>query len=172
MDEHLHRNLRRWAAADAEGRDDDADEACRVVFTAAAREPVLSPEFTARTLAALAAARAADRQRARRARRLALAGSVAASVALVYFGGGLAAAGLSAALRLVFDVLVTATVSVANGMQAGTGLWGLLTSLGRAAAAFVREPVVTVAMLAMQGIAMVALVALQRYFGTDRESLK
>lgn len=172
MDDDLNRRYRRWHEAEAGGRDEDADTACLAVFAAMEREPAMSADFPARTLAAIAAATAGDRRRARRTRRAMMGGGIAAATAAVYTGGGLAISAASAALVGAIDLLVNLTVRVAGGMQAGTDVWSVLAGLGRALAAFVADPAVTVAILAMQGIAMAALIALHRLLGSDRESLK
>jgi hypothetical protein len=78
---------------------------------------------------------------------------------------------LSATVARGLDALVAIVVSVASGRD-GSGLWTVLTSLGRAAAAFAANPTVTVAIFAMQAIAIGALVALQRLLGSDGESFK
>jgi hypothetical protein len=48
----------------------------------------------------------------------------------------------------------------------------MLTSLGRAAAAFAANPTVTFTFLALQALAIAALVALHRLLGSDWESFK
>jgi hypothetical protein len=48
----------------------------------------------------------------------------------------------------------------------------VVSSLGRASAAFIADPTVTITMLAIQGIAIAALVALRRLLGSDREFLE
>lgn len=172
MDEDLTRHYQRWRDADAAARVDDADGACRAVFTGIAREPAVSSGFVAGTLAAIALATARDRARARRLRRASLVGSVAAAVAVLYVGGAWITSGLSAMLVGLLNLLVGATVQAATGVQTGLDVWSVLASLGRAAAAFVANPTVTIAMFAMQGIAMAALLALQRLLGSERESPK
>ncbi len=56
MDEDLKRQLQRWQDAEADGRDDEADGLCRTLVSDAAREPLLSREFTA-SMAVLCAIR-------------------------------------------------------------------------------------------------------------------
>jgi hypothetical protein len=51
-------------------------------------------------------------------------------------------------------------------------VWSLLTALGRATAAFVADPRVTIAMLVFQVVAVAALTALHRLLGPEREWLK
>ena len=53
----------------------------------------------------------------------------------------------------------------------GADSWNVVSNLGRAAAAFAASPSVTMVILAMQGVAFVALVALQRLLRSDTESL-
>ena len=168
----MTRRYRRWRDAEAGGRQDEADAACRAVFDDVRQDPVLPFDFTARTLAAVAEATARDRRRARQTRRTAATAGIAGAGLAVYAGGPWALGVFSTLLVHAIDLLVRLTVSLANGMEAGTDLWGVLASLGRALAAFVANPAVTVAIFAMQGIAMAALLALHRLLGSDRESLK
>jgi hypothetical protein len=172
MDDDLTRQYQRWREADDAGRDEDADAACRATFAALGREPAVSSDFTARTLSAVATVMARDARRARRVRRATLAGGVAATVAGVYIGGAWVLSTSSALLVRLLDLLVGLTVRAATGIQAGADIWSVLASLGRAAAAFVSDPAVTIAMFAMQGIAMAGLIALQRLLRSDREFLK
>lgn len=172
MDEELTRRYRRWLDADEEGLDDEADAACRAVYAARLPEPRVSQDFAARTADAVAAAAVRDSAAARRTRRATITGSIAAAVAGIYLGGPWAISMLSALLIGTIDLLVGATVRVASGVGAGNDMWTLLSGLGRATAAFAANPAVTVAMLAMQGIAMAALIALHRLLGPDTESVK
>ena len=70
------------------------------------------------------------------------------------------------------NLLVAMVVWFANGPDVRTGVWSVLTGLGRAAAAFVADPRVTVAMLVFQVVAVAALAALHRLLGPEREWLK
>jgi hypothetical protein len=90
----------------------------------------------------------------------------------LYFGAGLIVSALSTAMVGLLDVLVTVVVRGANAADQGANVWGVLFGLGRAAAAFLTEPKVTVTLLAIQGIAAAALFALQRLLGADAESFK
>jgi hypothetical protein len=172
MDEDLKGQLQRWQDAEADGRDDEADGLCRMLVSGAAPEPALSREFTASTLAAIGEARVRDARRAGRVRRWALLGGIAASVAGLYAGGPWMLSLASGAVIGAINLLVKTTVWLVSVMQTGTDVWSVLAGLGRATAAFVANPAVTVAMLAMQGIAIAALIALQRLLGADRESFK
>ena len=172
MPEDLTRHLERWREADEQGREADADAACLALFEASPQDPAISTGFTARTLAAVTAAREHDRVRARRVRRATLAGVVGTSAAGLYLAGPWMLSGLSALVLGSIKVLVGVAVTIASGLQTGADLWTILATLGRAAAAFAAEPRVTVVMIAMQAVAMLALVALQRLLGSDRESLK
>jgi len=172
MDDELIRRYQRWLDADEHGRDDEADAACRTIFAAALSEPKVPADFAVRAAEAIAHARVRDAAAARRTRRATVAGSLAAAAAGIYLGGPWALSALSALLVGALDLFVGATVRVASGMDTGSDLWSLVSGLGRAAAAFVANPAVTAAMLAMQGIAMAALVMLHRLLGPDRESLK
>ena len=172
MDDDTLWRYRRWLEADAHERDEEADAACRSVFSTGRPDPPVSSEFTARTMAAVATTTAAERRRAVRTRRAAVVGGLAAVTTGLYAGGSWALGVLSGMLVGIIDLLVALTVRLATGAHAGTDIWTVLASLGRAGAAFVSDPAVTVAMIAMQGIAMAALIVLQRLLGSDRESLK
>jgi len=63
-------------------------------------------------------------------------------------------------------------VNGAAGIQAGADLWSLAGSMARAASAFVADPKVTFVLLVLQGLAIAALVTLQRLLGSDGESFK
>jgi len=172
MDEHLTWRYRRWHEADENGHDEDADAACKAVFAAVGREPVVSADFASRTVAAVAAATARDVRRARRTRRVTTGVAVVAGAVGVYAAGGWALSMFSSVLVRVLDVLVGVTVRAVVGLQAGTDVWTVLANLGRAAAAFAADPSITVAIFAMQAIAMAALIALRRLLDPDRGSFK
>src|SRR5437868_220027 len=103
-------NYRRWRAAEDSERDDDADVAFRTVFQGAMPEQPVSPEFTARTMSAVAVAAAHDRRRARRLRAAVLTGSGIAATTAVYFGTGWAISVAAAALVGVINMLIAAAV--------------------------------------------------------------
>jgi hypothetical protein len=171
MDEELSRSYVRWRDAERRGRDDEADAAFGAVFGAVpAREP--SAEFTRRVVQAVAATAARDARHARRVRIAALAGGAIGGAAAVYFGAGLAMSALSNGLVWLVDALVAATVRSVSAIENGADVWTVLASLGRAAAAFVADPKVTFTMVAIQGIAVAALFALQRLLGADGESFE
>jgi hypothetical protein len=69
----------------------------------------------------------------------------------------------------VVSLLIDSIVGIAKNAETGVDLWSLARNLGRAAAAFMSSPAVTVSIILIQGIAMVALIALQRLLGSDRE---
>jgi hypothetical protein len=168
----LNRQLQRWHDADADDREDDADAACSALFAAVTREPVVRAAFAAETLTAIEAAMASDTRRAKRVRRAAIISSVAAAGVGIYTGGSWLLWALSSILVGGIELLIGTIVRVIGAVQGGADLWTLISALGRAAGAFVTDPTVTVVILALQGIAMAALVALQRLLGSDRESLK
>jgi hypothetical protein len=105
-------------------------------------------------------------------RRLVITGSVVAAVVGIYTGGAWILWALSSILVGGIELLVGTIVRVIGAVQGGADLWTLMSALGRAAGAFVTDPTVTVVIVVLQGIAMAALVALQRLLGSDRESLK
>ena len=161
-----------WRAAEQSDRDDDADRAFRTVFqTAMPQEPV-SPQFTTRTMAAVAAAAAGDARRARRVRAGVLAGTAVATTAAVYLGSGWVISLASAAFIGLLNMLIAATVRGAAAFQTGAGVWSVLASLGRAAAALAADPNVTFAMIAISAVAVAALLALQQLLGSDGESFQ
>jgi hypothetical protein len=172
MDEDLVRSLRRWREADEIGDDDEADAACRAVFASGLTERPVSLEFPARTLAAIDAARSADRLRSRRMRQWLLGGGLVGGSAAAYYGSGWVVAAITGFVVGLLNVFIGGTVRVATGIQSGVDAWSVFSGLGRAFAAFISDPTVTVAMLAMQAIAVAALIALQRLLGSHTESFK
>jgi hypothetical protein len=172
MDDELIRGYHRWRSAEEDGRDEDADAAFATVFRGAVPEETVSANFTALTLAAVSAAAAHDAQRARRTRRLLMPVGVTAVAVGIYFGAGFVGSLLSGAVVGLLDLVVGGVVGAAGGVRTGTDLWSVLSSLGRALGAFISSPTVTVTILAIHGIAISALVALQRLLGTDGESFR
>lgn len=170
MDERLDRLYSRWQAADAAGRDDDADAVFRALADAVTPPRLVPPQFTQRTTAAIAAALAADARRTRRAKRTLVWGGIAGGLVAAYFGAGPLLSVLSTTLVVALDWVVQAIVWVATGHD--FSLWSVLNSLGRASAAFIVDPKVTVIMLMIQGLAIAALVALRRLLGSEREFIE
>jgi hypothetical protein len=169
---HIPGSYERWRAADESGRDDDADWAFKTVFqTAVTGEPVAA-DFTKRTMEALAAASARDARRARHTRAAVLTATLTGAVAALYFGTGWAIAMLSTVFVGLVNLVIAVIVRGAGAMDTGAGFWTVLGSVGHAVAAFVADPKVTVAILAIQAVAIAALVALQRLLGSDRESFE
>ena len=162
----------RWRAAEESERDDDADWAFRTVFHTAMPEQAVSPEFAARTMAAVAAAAARDARRMQRVRAGAITGAAVATIAAIYFGTGWAISLASAAFVGLLNVLISTAVRGADAFQTGAGVWSVLASLGRAAAALAADRNVTFAMIAISAVAIAALLALQRLLGSDRESFQ
>jgi hypothetical protein len=160
----------RWRAAEAGERDDDADWAFRTVFQTTVSEPPVSSDFTERTIAAIAAAAARDARRARRVRAGVLTGTAVAVAAAVYFGTGWAVSLASTAFIALLNMVIAGTVRGASSFQIGAGVWPVLASLGRAAAALATDPKVTFAMIAISAVAVAALLALQRLLGSDEET--
>ena len=172
MHEELNAAYRRWRAADAHGADEEGDAAFKAVFDASISAPLPSAQFTARTMAAIAAGAVTDARRARFVRRALLWSGVPAGAAAVYFGAGMMLSILSNALVAALNLLVAVVVWSASGPDVRSGLWSVLTAMGRATAAFVSDPRVTVAMLVFQVVAVAALAALHRLLGPEREWLK
>lgn len=167
MDEELDRLYSRWRVADKTDRDDEADAAFRALSKAVMHERAVPLQFTAETTAAIANAMAADARRASRARKALVWGGVAAGIIAAYFGAAPALSVVSTALVAALDATIQAIVWVSTGPD--LNVRAVLNSLGRASAAFIVDPRVTVIMLTIQGIAIAALVALRRLLGSDRE---
>ena len=172
MDEELFRNYDRWRRAEEDGRDEDADALFERVFGAAAAQPAVSPGFAARTMAAVQAAAARDARRARWTRRILLPAAAAIGAAIVYSTAGLIATAATATIVGVLDLLIGAVVGVATGAEAGADFGTVLASLGRATMALLANPRFTMTILAIQGIALAALVTLQRLLRSDREMIR
>jgi hypothetical protein len=198
MQENWSLNYRRWLSADrpdqAEGEsdpkgrrapdagadeadvtsrvDDEADAAFAALFEACVLAPLPSAEFTSDTMAAIAAATAADARRIRLVRKALTWAGVPAGIALIYFGAGPLFSVLSSALVGSLNLLVAVVVWFANGADVRSSLWSVMTGIGRAAAAFVADPRVTIAIVVFQVVAVAALAALHRLLGPEREWLK
>ena len=170
-DQHSH-DWRRWTEAEQAGDDDDADVLFARVFRAAPRADVPSSQFTAATMAAVAVAAAADARRARRMRVIGLPLAITATLLLVYFTAGLMMSAFSTIVVGALDLLVGLVVRSATAVSAGGGIWSVVTNLGRAAAGVLASPSFTTTILALQGIAVAALIALQRLLRSDRESFR
>lgn len=170
--EDLNRSYRRWHAAEADGRDDDADAEFKAVFAAALPPPAVSSALTSRTMAAVAAAATREARKLRRTRAASAAAGIAAALAAVYFGAGFVVTAFTGALTAGFNLLIGAVVRMAGAAETGSGVWSVFTGVGRAAAAFASDPTVTMLLFALQAIALAALFALQRLLGVDEESLK
>src|SRR5436190_6638471 len=141
-------SYRHWRAAEESERDDDADWAFRTVFQTAMPEQPVSSEFTTRTMTAVVTAAADDARRGRRVRAGVLTGTAVAGTGAIYFGAGWAISLASAAFIGLLNVLIAAAVRGAVAVQTGAGVWSVLASLGRAAAALAADPNVTFAIIA------------------------
>jgi hypothetical protein len=172
MSRDLTHARHRWLQAEAAGDDDAADAAFAELAGRALPQPLASPAFTGATLARVAAAARADAVRARRVRRGLTWGGAVAAVVLLYFGSGILVSALSAALVGSLNLIVAIVVWFAEGGTSRSGLWSILSNLGRAVGAFVAEPRVTFALLGFQAVAAAALVILHRVLGADREWLE
>jgi hypothetical protein len=175
----LEKRLARWHAAEldgeaapAHGLDDPADAAFGAVFSAGMPEVRVPSDFASETMRVVGEVAAQDVRRATRARRILGIGSAAAIAVGLYFGAGPAVSWLSVALVAALDFLVAAVVWFASSADTRPDLWSVLASVGRAAGAFVSDPKVTLVLLALQGIAIAAFVALQRLLGAGPELYK
>ena len=171
MNDELRRDWRRWVEAEQAGTEEDADALFAAVFRAAPTE-LPSSQFTATTMAAVAGAAAHDAARARRVRAVAVPLGIVAAVLIVYSTAGLMMSVFSAIVVGALDLLVSTVVKVVTTMSAGGDAWSIAASLGRATAALLASPSVTTTILALQGIAVAALIALQRLLRSDRESFR
>jgi hypothetical protein len=169
MDERLTGLYSRWHAADEADRDDEADEAFRALTEAVIPAAAVPARFSERTMCAIAAATAADARRAELTRKALVLAAVVGAVA-AGFAAPFALSIVSSALIAGLNGIVAAIVWAATGPN--LNLWSVMSSLGRASAAFIADPRVTITMLAIQGIAIAALVALRRLLGSDREFLE
>lgn len=168
----INRSYRRWQVAEADGRDDDADAEFALVFGATLPDMAVQASFTTRTMEAVAAAAAKEGRRARRVRLASVAAGVLALVTGAYFGAAFVVTLVSTVVVGGFDLLIGLVVRTAGAAQTGADLWSVLSGVGRAAAAFAANPTVTMTLIALQGVAVAALLALQRLLGVDEESLK
>jgi hypothetical protein len=98
--------------------------------------------------------------------------AIVAAIVIVYFTAGLMMSALSAVVVGALDLLVGLVVRSATAVSSGGGAWSILTSLGQAAGGVLTSPSVTTTILALQGIAVAALIALQRLLRSDRESFR
>lgn len=170
-DEDLLRSYRRWQAAEADGRDDEADAEFKTVFAAVPPAGVTAG-FPTRTMDAVSAAGARDRRRARRLRIATIAAGAAGVAVAGYFGAAVAVTVISVTFTRAFDLLIGVVVRMAGAAQTGSDLWSVLGGMGRAAFAFAADPKVTMMLFALQGVAVAALIALQRLLGADEEPLQ
>jgi hypothetical protein len=99
--------------------------------------------------------------------------AIVAAVLIVYTTAGLMMSAFSA---IVVGALESAREPSCQGRDSGVGrrrsCGASPASLGRAAAAVLASPSVTTTILALQGIAVAALIALQRLLRSDRESFR
>ena len=170
MDDRVSHLCSRWRLAEEVERDDEADAAFGALSRVVLEERMVPLHFTARTLAATADAMAHDARRARLVRKTFISMAVAVSIVAAYFGFGPAMSAISSLLVASLDLTIQGVVWVSSGPPLGVS--SILNNVGRAAAAFIADPAVTVVMLAIQGVAIAALVALRRLLGSDREILE
>jgi hypothetical protein len=165
------RQYQRWLEAELEGRDDDAEALFGTVFKGAVPPASASAAFTAKTMAAVGEAVAHDARRARRRKRVVIPAASAAAVTLAYLSSGMVLSAFSALIVNALDLLIGAVVYVATTTSSGGDAWSLAGSLGKATAALLTNPSVTTTILALQGMAVAALIALQRLLRSERGSL-
>jgi hypothetical protein len=161
----------RWLDAELEGRDDDADALFGTMFKGTVPPVTGSAAFATKTMAAVAEAAALDARRARTTRRVFIPAASAAAIVLTYLCSGLMMSAFSAIVVNAIDLLIGAVVYVATTMRSGGDAWSLAGNLGKATAALLTSPSVTTTILALQGMAIAALIALQRLLRSEREGL-
>ena len=167
MDDELE--YREWLAAEREGRDDAADASFAAVFAAAPRPKAPGLPFTVQTMNAVAAAVERDARRARTVRRVVLPAGAAAGLVLAYLCSGLLVSGVSWVVVRAVDLLIAAVVYVATNLSSGGDVWTVGRNLGRATAALLTNASVTTVILALQGMALAALMGLHRLLRSERE---
>jgi hypothetical protein len=172
MNEPLTRSLERWRDAEVRELDDQADAAFADVFRTAVPVENVPLQFTASTMTAVQAAIERDARRARRSRLILAPIAAVVSLITIYLTGGVLVSGLSWLVVAALDLLIGAVVGIATSIPAGADMWTVVATLGRAAAALLTTPAVTVTILAIQGIAIAAFVALQRLLRSDGELLR
>jgi hypothetical protein len=117
---------------------------------------------------AVSQAAALDARRAYLLRRVGLPAAVAAACVCLYLVAGYAGALVSAVVVSALQLLVALVVGItANGPDHGA--WSIFSSLGKAMAALLANPGFTMVVLVIQGVALVALVTLQRLLHSDEE---
>jgi hypothetical protein len=161
----------RWLDAEIEDRDDDADALFGTVFRGTLPRTQAPAAFTARTMAAVGDAAARDLRRARTRRRVLFPAASVAALVIAYLCSGLMMSAFSAVVVKSLDLLIAAVVYVATTMRSDGGVWSVAGSLGKATAAVLTNSSVTTTILALQGMAVAALIALQRLLRSDREPL-
>lgn len=172
MDEGLTRAYERWRDAEARGSEDEADSAFAGVFQTVAHRPAVSPAFTMRTVGAVAAAALREQERAQRIRTRVVPAAIAAGLIAFYFSAGLIGSALSTLVVWLLNLAIGTVVTTATAVQSGPDGWSIVTSLGRAAAAVISNPTVTVTVFAIQAFAITALIVLRRLLDADRESFR
>jgi hypothetical protein len=166
MDEQ--KTYQRWLDAELDDRDEDADALFATVFKGELPQMPVPAAFTARTLGAVAKAADRDQRRARTRRRVLVPAVSVAAVVLAYSCAGLMMSAFSAVIVKSIDLLIGAVVYVATTLRSGGDVWTLAGNLGKATAALLTNPAVTTTILALQGMAVAALVVLQRLLRSER----
>jgi hypothetical protein len=161
MSSDLFGDWRRWAAAERDGRDDEADASLTGAFKAV---PLRLPRegFDERVVAAMARA---ARRRAHMAR-VAAAAAALVGVALV----SVLIWQLPRILRMAVDVSVGAVVWSALAFDRGLDLWAILAQLASAVRAVIVAPQATFAMIGLGLVALGALYVLQRMLEAEERS--
>jgi hypothetical protein len=160
MDERF-REWRRWSASEAEGRDDEADEAFRALFRSV---PHRVPRVSLASQVERATAQAAVRQ-ARLAKAAVLAG-VAGGVALMV----LLLLQIPRLLQATLDLVIGAIVSTTLALSRGVDAWTVLAQIARAIGGVVVTPQGTYALSGLGLVAIGALYALHRMLELEERS--
>src|SRR5262245_18329050 len=144
---------RRWADAEQSGREDDADDALRVLFSAVPRQ---APTDRLRAEVASSIALAARRQARLSKAALAPAGVFAALLTLLLLPQ------IPRLVRVLADLSVRAVVWMILAFNRGVDVWTVLGQLARGAGALVVAPQVSLVLIACGLVAIAALYGLNR----------
>jgi hypothetical protein len=172
MTDDLRDSLAQWLAAEAAGRDDDADAAFTQAVNAGALAQAAEAPDERRILAAVRRDR--RRHRARLAfRRTVTRGAVAALVlaslyASVFIVVPFVGRRAYRAVELGVQVSVWLALAVAEGLD----VWAIVWQVAEAAASALATPTFATTLIALEVVGALALYALYRVLSGERESIQ
>jgi hypothetical protein len=159
-------DLERWLAAEASGRDGDAEQAFARVFGALPRiDP--APGFTDRVVRASVRAAARRRLLLRIGRLAASAATVAAGAVLSYLA---VVEGGTWLVRTGAVLTVQAFSLVVRSAAEGLDWWAIVARVGAATGEALARPQISSIVLAVEVIGVAALYTLHRVLRADRDS--